>query len=247
MICTSGAREEGTAMTLMVGAVTSGPDDSGMVVLTPDEPTLHLNIMPADAGRLRSMVEDLYELRSRLAHGHSQPVSLVFSSDTLCEYVQAALDATLPPEPPPPEEYSAPDVWLAAAAYDSLRAWRSPGLPAGVARFGYLGPDDSAITLTPDPKAAEVVPIYSYFALLPTWPEPDDRKALGRFVGGIIAALSMLLVRVLAALSRMFNAVNSVLVMIAACLRYGHRQEPDDHHSLPARRYQSWPGRAPAV
>jgi hypothetical protein len=73
------------------------------------------------------------------------------------------------------------------------------------------------------------------------------RKDLLRFVGGIIAALSLMLVLVLAALSRRINATNLVLLLIAACQRFGHRDEPGDGDSLRVRRYLSLPGTVPAM
>ncbi len=73
------------------------------------------------------------------------------------------------------------------------------------------------------------------------------RDDLRRFVGGIIAALSLMLVRVLAALSRRIRTVNLVLLLIAAYRRFGHRDEPGDD-ALLARRSQSLlPGAVPAM
>jgi hypothetical protein len=216
----------------------------GIDFLASDGSVIQAKHAKAAAQQVRSAVEDLSEFRNLLVDGQNR-LSCTFFTSPLCEFVDASLDATLLPEPSL-EESSAVGLWHAGAAYNPLPASRWLGL-ADV-RFGYLGPDDSAITLAPEPDVDELYPGYSYYcAPLPTWLEPDDRERLQRFVGGIIAVLSLVLVRVLAALSRMVNAVNLVLVMIAACLRYGHRQEPDDHNSLPARRYQSWPGRAPAV
>ena len=71
----------------------------------------------------------------------------------------------------------------------------------------------------------------------------DNRSAFLRLLDGILAALHLMLVRVLAALSRHPDALTFVLVMIAACLRYGRRSEPDDHPFLPPRRYQTSLGR----
>ena len=73
----------------------------------------------------------------------------------------------------------------------------------------------------------------------------DDRTALLRFLDGILAALCLMLVRVLAALSRRPDALTFALVLLAACLRYGRRGEPDDHAFLPTRRYQTSLGSCP--
>jgi hypothetical protein len=61
----------------------------------------------------------------------------------------------------------------------------------------------------------------------------DSKAALLRFVDGVLAALCLLLVRVLAALARHPDVLTFVLVMLAACLRYGRRGESDDY-ALPA-------------
>ena len=61
----------------------------------------------------------------------------------------------------------------------------------------------------------------------------DNGNALLRLFDGILAALRLALVLVLAALSQHPDALIFVLIMLAACLRYGHRGEPDDH-ALPA-------------
>lgn len=73
----------------------------------------------------------------------------------------------------------------------------------------------------------------------------DSGNALLRLLDGILAALRLMVVLVLAALSRHPDALIFVLVMLAACLRYGRREEPDDHASLPTRRYQTSLGSCP--
>jgi hypothetical protein len=62
---------------------------------------------------------------------------------------------------------------------------------------------------------------------------PVDRTALLRLVDGILTALCLTLILVLAALARRPDRLTFVLVMLAACLRYGRREEPDDHAFLP--------------
>lgn len=79
--------------------------------------------------------------------------------------------------------------------------------------------------------------------ILPACLASDSRDALLRFVDGVLAALRLMLVVMLAALSRVADVVTFVLVMLAACLRYGRRQEPGDHDSLVSRRYQTSAGR----
>jgi hypothetical protein len=66
-----------------------------------------------------------------------------------------------------------------------------------------------------------------------------------RFLDGILAALRLMLVLVLAALSRHPDALTFVLVILAACLRYGRRSEPANHTFLPPRRYQTSLGSCP--
>jgi hypothetical protein len=73
----------------------------------------------------------------------------------------------------------------------------------------------------------------------------DNGSTFLRLLDGILAALCLMLMRVLAALSRQPDALTFVLIMLAACLRYGRRGEPDDHASLPIRRYQTSLGSRP--
>jgi hypothetical protein len=73
----------------------------------------------------------------------------------------------------------------------------------------------------------------------------DNRTALLRLLDGTLAALRLMLVRVLAAFSRHPDALTFALVLLAACLRYGRRGEPDDHAFLPTRRYQTSLGSCP--
>lgn len=61
----------------------------------------------------------------------------------------------------------------------------------------------------------------------------DRRAAFLRLLDGLLAVLCLLLVRVLAALSRRPDVRTFVLVMLAVCLRYGRREESDDY-ALPA-------------
>lgn len=61
----------------------------------------------------------------------------------------------------------------------------------------------------------------------------DYRHGLRRFVDGILAALRLVIVVVLAALSHLATALTFLLVMLATVRHYGHRGEPDGHF-LPA-------------
>jgi hypothetical protein len=74
---------------------------------------------------------------------------------------------------------------------------------------------------------------------------PEHKATILRLLDGILAALCLVLVLVLAALSQQSNALNFVLVMLAACRRYGRRSEPDGHTFLPMRRYQTSLGSCP--
>ncbi len=65
----------------------------------------------------------------------------------------------------------------------------------------------------------------------------DALEGLLRFLNGIVASLSLLLVLLLAALSRLVNVVVFVLMVIAVCLRYGRRQDSPSHAFLLIRRF----------
>lgn len=74
---------------------------------------------------------------------------------------------------------------------------------------------------------------------------PDNTVALLRLLDGILAALGLMLIRVLAALGRQPDALTFVLVMLATCLRYGRREEQDGDTFLPIRRFQTSLGSCP--
>jgi hypothetical protein len=61
----------------------------------------------------------------------------------------------------------------------------------------------------------------------------DYQEGLRRFVDGILAALRLVIVAVLAALSHLATAPVFLLVMLATVRHYGYRGEPDGHF-LPA-------------
>jgi hypothetical protein len=83
---------------------------------------------------------------------------------------------------------------------------------------------------------------------LPTWLTRDRHAALLRLVDAVIAVLRRMLVLALAALSHATNAIMFALILLAACLRYGHRgDEPAHRRSLLIRRYKSSAGKALAV
>jgi len=62
----------------------------------------------------------------------------------------------------------------------------------------------------------------------------DLRRGLLRLIDGIIAALYLSLLRVLAALSRDPPACDHALALLAASRRFGDRGSPDDHDAFPA-------------
>lgn len=68
----------------------------------------------------------------------------------------------------------------------------------------------------------------------------DTEAALRHLLDSLVAVLSLVLVQVLAALSRRPDTLTFALVMLAACLRYGRREEPDDDASLRVRRQMSF-------
>jgi hypothetical protein len=59
------------------------------------------------------------------------------------------------------------------------------------------------------------------------------RNTFLRLLDSILAALCLMLVRARNGLSARPNALTFLLVMLAACLRYGRHSEPDDHAFLP--------------
>jgi hypothetical protein len=73
------------------------------------------------------------------------------------------------------------------------------------------------------------------------------RESLLRLVSSILAVLSLALVRVIAALGRRITTNNLVLLLIAACRRFGHRDEPGHDDALRVCRYLSLPGVVPAM
>jgi hypothetical protein len=74
---------------------------------------------------------------------------------------------------------------------------------------------------------------------------PDGRRKFLRLLDGIFAALCLMLVRVLAAMSQHPDALTFVLVVLAVCLRYGRRSESDDHAFPPMRRNPTFSGSCP--
>jgi hypothetical protein len=104
--------------------------------------------------------------------------------------------------------------------------------------FEYFRPwSTTSAPLSPGPRMP-----YGYASLSRPWLKltlgddvfsADSKAVLLRFVDGVIAALCLLLVRVMAAIARHPDVLTFVLVMLAVCLRYGRRGEPDDY-ALPA-------------
>lgn len=87
----------------------------------------------------------------------------------------------------------------------------------------------------------------SFLAFQRDVPSAGSRAGLLRVIDGILAALRLLLVLVLTALTRQLNARTFALVMLAVCLRYGRRTEPDDHTFLPMRRNLTSVGSCPHI
>jgi hypothetical protein len=81
----------------------------------------------------------------------------------------------------------------------------------------------------------------------PAAPPPDNKPTLLRLLDGILAALRLMVILVLAALSRHPQALTFVLVMLAACLHYGRRAEPAERAFLPMRQFQRSLGSCPQV
>ena len=72
-----------------------------------------------------------------------------------------------------------------------------------------------------------------------------DRAALLHLLDGILTALGLTLILVLAALARRPDGLTFVLVMLAACLRYGRREEPGDPRLAAQVQYRTSLGSSP--
>jgi hypothetical protein len=105
------------------------------------------------------------------------------------------------------------------------------------------------IVIVPCPPAQSLRDILGCRAFRLTFQEDAlptvGKGAFLRFIDGILAALRLMLVLVLTALSQQLAAHTLVLVILAACLRFGRREEPDNHAFLPMRRNQTSLGRCP--
>lgn len=94
-------------------------------------------------------------------------------------------------------------------------------------------------TLTQPPREFhDYLPVGTIYPILVRL---ENTGWLIRFLDGILAALSLLLLAVLTALSGHVDLLVFVLVLLAACLRYGRRDEPAAHPFLPIRRNQTLP------
>lgn len=61
--------------------------------------------------------------------------------------------------------------------------------------------------------------------------------AMVRAIDSVLALMLLMRLLVRVGLRHRSNATGSVLIILATCRRYGRRSEPDDHASLPIRRY----------
>ena len=85
-------------------------------------------------------------------------------------------------------------------------------------------------------------PVFGVILVLRAGVPSIYRDGLVCMVDGIRTALCLVLILVLAALTRRPKLVSFLLVLLAVCLRYGHRSEPDDH-LLPAHQTSPITGR----
>lgn len=149
---------------------------------------------------------------------------------------------------PIPADWYRTDTWWPEDARDDERLTKpwSPLTPSesvslASLRFVYAEPGEA----WPDGRSmSEQYPVDRYREAVNL---ERAREALRRILSVLIATLSLVLIRVLAALSRHINTTALVLLLIAACRRFGHRDEPGDDDSLLARRNQSLPGRVLAA
>ena len=138
--------------------------------------------------------------------------------------------------------------WLASAVWvDAALANTTPAFPSDWTTFSPRSGATSTVNETTVPArplkhtvrsaalaalAAESLLLEFQAGVLPA----DSKAASLRLIDGILAALRLLFGLVLTALSQHLNVLTFVLVMLAVCLRYGRRAEPDDCAFLPMRR-----------
>jgi len=195
---------------------------------------------------LRRCIDDVSRVRYDLAHevGHVW----LDAHDVNSSGMTAATEAVRWLADAPPVE-----DWFAVPLLNAPPSGTAPESPVVDIRFNLwsrragasINPFGLVRPLVPTQDAHQLpgLPIVLTFRkdALP----PDNRVTLLRLLDGILAALRLMLVRVMAALSRRPAVLTFVLVMLAACLRYGRREEPGDYLSLPTRRYQTSLGGCP--
>ena len=209
-----------------------------VTTLTDDEP--FVTTLTGDLGHIRSQIEGLSALRTAIADAPS--VSIVsHAAGSLCA-------ATLG---------SGPAKWCSVTDLFRTGADFVPAQAKGwsLAEAGCLEargvPFLESLRIKTEPAWVFTHDTGHFYLVRACWSVTttelgfDVRKALLWLINGILAALSLMLVRVLAALSGRASVFNFVRLMIAACLRYGLRHEPEEDDSLLTRRHQSSQGRVP--
>jgi hypothetical protein len=126
---------------------------------------------------------------------------------------------------------------------------------AGVTGQAWFDSEDGTLaTATPTFRVSRPRPVGSapsrvtLYVTAVTWSLlVDGWAAMVRVIDSVLTALRLIRLLVRAGLGRRLNALAYVLVIIAACRRYGHRSEPDDHAPLLIRRHPTSAGsRLPA-
>lgn len=110
---------------------------------------------------------------------------------------------------------------------------------------GFLSPLISSVAITTAPEQPTAG--QSAGSPLPAKPSARSGKMLLRLIDGILAALCLLVVRILSALSQISDAVPYVCMVIATSHRYGRRDEPASLRSLPPSLYLKSQGRVPTA
>jgi hypothetical protein len=172
---------------------------------------------PAAAHVASSRATD--RLLSRSRSGESTRENLIWSESSVCD----------PTAFGPWSRYASADV--------------QPIILAQSFEYGCRG-----IVIVPCPPAQNLRDILGCRVFRLTFQEdalPGSTAVFLRFIDGILAALRLMLVLVLSALSQQPDALAFVLVILATCLRYGRREEGDDHAFLLIRRFQISLGRCP--
>jgi hypothetical protein len=193
---------------------------------------------PVEVRELRNHVNSLAQLRNSLVHGNSPAVLTYATLDTDIDdswgWVRNVLTAARESE-----------QWSAGLqrAVEWCRVHRPHDIPANPSLT--ISRDETMWSGQWSPSIGIEVGVADHAqwsggfcsrllpgTLYPSLARLESVAALVRLLDGILAALCLLLVLVLTAVTRRPDGLIYVLIMLAACLHYGHRGEPDDRSFL---------------